>query len=308
MLLGLLISGCSSLNQPPAENKAQADADVSRSDAGRVTNVDFEALGDAAMIDWGTTIATPPLPEAISGGDARLVGTWVEPECDPKAAQDNPPFGCVQLTIVDDSAGSFTGTLEIIRSQDSVDFPAPLAGGYPSPDPEVGYPQGVEPAAYWDLLYNLAAGFPYRALDGHFENDQLTFTWSPYDLWHEWCRLQVSYSWIIDDHAFSFCVPQDTDQWAELDEGRIVLCTSAEIQPLCSLPSGEVEPCVCLSGPAERCTPAMCSCDSTGCDADVHSLQFRMTLTLDGDILTGGWIGPGAGDDSWFGQLERQQP
>jgi hypothetical protein len=117
--------------------------------------------------------------------------------------------------------------------------------------------------------------------------------------------LQTSHRWTFGDHAFAFCVPQDRSRWAELDEGTIVLCTSADFEPLCSLPAGDVVPCVCQEG-GPRCSPAFCRCDDDGCDADVEWDLIQVQLTVDGDTMTGSWSHRSS--PPWTGSLRREAP
>lgn len=266
---------------------------------------DFDSVND--NVDWTVPTRVPTLQSVVAGGDARITGTWLESGCDPTAPPDVPPWGCVRMMLAQSSAGDVTGTLQIDRAPDPDAEPpiraAPEGGYAPAEDPDVGYPPGVDVKDYLDLRGNFQTGLPYRVLDGSFENGRLTFVWSTLDLWHDWCVMQNYYQWRIGDHSFSFCVPQNRDEWTGIDEGKIVLCTSADFEPLCSNTQGELLPCSCIAGDGNpRCSPAYCHCDSGGCDADVHALQVHTAFMVDGDTMTGSWQTHG---DGWSGVLRR---
>ena len=263
-----------------------------------------ELLSMDTAVDRSTPVSSVPRLSGVSGGDESITGTWVEENCDPAEAVAERAWGCVQLTLARDASGAVAGTLQIDGTA-LTDRPLDPAPPYPpAKDPNVGYPLGADPRTYTEYVNVLPGGIPYRVLDGHFDNGRLTFAWSPYDLWHDWCALQTSYRWMVGDHAFAFCVPQDRTQWTELDEGRIVLCTSADFEPLCS--SGDdLLPCPCLEEGHPRCTPAYCQCDDTGCDANVGWFLNQVELSVDGETMTGSWRSALYG---WSGTLHRVSP
>jgi hypothetical protein len=269
-------------------------------------------LGTNTDVSRSTPIETPELPTVIAGGDARITGTWVEADCDP-VVHPGPLFGCLRITLAQNTAGEVTGHVQIERTDEvatefgvSASFPD---GPPPVEDPEVGYPPGLDPSIYLDLRYNGAAAVPFRILDGRLEDDRFAFTWSTLDLWHEWCVRQTSHRWTVGDRAFSYCVPQDREQWETLDEGKIVLCTSADFEPLCSTARGELLPCVCTTADDDpRCSAAYCRCDDAGCDADPRETLARAELSVDGDSMTGVWADRGFDDLEWSGTLRRVAP
>jgi hypothetical protein len=268
---------------------------------------EIDSFLDASTgLNWSTPIAAPVLRPTIAGADARLTGTWVERDCDPAEPAQLPPFGCVRLTIEQDRLGAVTGRLQVDRTAQAarrLGETPPFAGEVALVDPDIGYPPGMSPSSYWELTWKFPAGIPYRILDGHFEDGRFTFSWSKTDLWHDWCVQQTSHRWMIGDHAFAFCAPQDREQWGTLDEGMLVLCTSADFEPLCA---GGLTPCVCVGGDDPRCSHAYCRCDEAGCDADVLLWRFRVELSVDGDVMTGRWLGATAiGHDNWSGTLQR---
>jgi hypothetical protein len=146
----------------------------------------------------------------------------------------------------------------------------------------------VDVTQYGYLAANTVPGVPYRMLDGRFESGRLTFTFSRVEIWHEWCRLQTPYPWEMGGHGFYFCAPQDAAAQASIDEGKMVLCTSADLEPLCSDGTNGLQPCSCLDDGDPRCSGAYCRCDSQACDADLHS-GYRVDLTLEGERLSGTW-------------------
>lgn len=265
-------------------------------DSGTVSVDDFDDVSES--VQWDVPIQAPPLLAAITGGDARIIGRWLESACDPAALPELSPWGCLRLEVIQSAGGEIAGTVQFIHAQDAVG-PLPAVQ-----NPDVGYPTN-DPQSYFQLT-NITAGVPYRILDGHLDNDRFTFVWSPFDLWHEWCALQSPHRWTIGDHAFSFCVPQDREQWSALDEGKIVLCTSADFEPLCSNPRGELLPCPCVEvGGNPRCSPNYCQCDDARCDANVRFIQYQVELALAGDVMTGRWHGL---SESWSGSLTKVSP
>jgi hypothetical protein len=276
----------------PAAGDAGSSVDPADG-AASVSVGDFDDVSDS--VDWDMPIESPPLPSVIAGGDARIVGSWLESGCDPASPPNDTPHGCVRLDVGESASGEIAGTLQIVRTQDTFGALPPVQ------DPDVGYPT-QDPQSYLQLT-NIQAGVPYRILDGRLESDRFTFTWSPYDLWHEWCALQTPHRWSFDDHAFSFCVPQDREEWSSIDEGKIVLCTSADFEPLCGHPSGGLVPCSCIPADSDpRCSPNYCQCDDSRCDANVRAIPFYAELSLAGDVMTGAFSSIG---ERWSANLAR---
>lgn len=264
-----------------------------------------ELLSMDTDIDYGAPVASPPLLSGVSGGDERITGRWIEQGCDPGAPDVNRSWGCVRLTLERDAADAVTGTIQIARTASIDGLLDPIPPFPPAEDPDVGYPPGMEPVLYDQYVWNFGPGIPYRVLDGDFDGTRLRFAWSASDLWQDWCVLQKSHRWMIDDHAFSFCVPQDRALWTELDEAKIVLCTSAGFEPLCSA-GGALIPCPCLEDGNPRCSPAYCRCDDAGCQANLRFLnRVELSLSLDGEAMTGSWSG---GTYDWSGTLRRLSP
>jgi hypothetical protein len=191
----------------------------------------------------------------------------------------------------------------------------------PASDPDVGYPKGVDVARYGDLYINPPVETPYRMLDGRFASGHLTFKWTAFDPWHDWCRLQTPYPWQVADRQFFFCVPQDEDERAAFDHGKVALCTSADFLKRCTDPQGARGPCVCMqnardAGEAEYlderydaalCSPAYCHCDAQGCDINGQFGGVGEDFVVAGDQMTGTWDDPFA-DGPFAITFERSQP
>jgi len=256
---------------------------------------EIDSFLDASTdLDWSTPIEAPTAQLTIAGGDERITGTWVERDCDPASPDQRPLDGCVRLTISRDGTGAVSGHLQVERTANAavrLNRRPPLAEGLPPVDPAVGYPPGMDPIAYGSLIWEFTPGVAYRILDGRVEDGRFTFTGSTMDLWHDWCVQQTSYRWMVGDHAFAFCAPPDRALWQEMDEGKVVLCTPADLlEPLCAAPGGSLLPCTCLGAGDPRCGGAFCACSDSGCDADVRLLQYRVELSMQGDTMTGQWV------------------
>jgi hypothetical protein len=243
----------------------------------------------SSAVSWSEPVAVPTPQLAIDGADESILGTWAEVNCDPSQVDSTPWWGCVRITVARTATGSFTGTLMWVRPERNPNVSADVRNGpFAPPNPEVGYPSEIAPGDYTLLWSNTAGNVPYRMLDGRFENGTLTFAWAPFDLWHGWCELQKPYLWQIGERQFYFCVPQNEDARASIDEGKVTLCTSADFEPLCDDGHGGLEPCVCLTSDP-LCSPAFCHCTAEACDADLHFTQSPGHLTLAEGRLTGTW-------------------
>jgi hypothetical protein len=265
-----------------------------------------ELLSMDTSVDVSTPLSPPTLVSGVRGGDETITGTWVEESCDPAGASADRPWGCVRLTLARDAAGKVTGTLQTERTAVPEGFSDPAGPYPPAEDPDVGYPLGAAPETYGSHAYGFPPGIPYRVLDGRFEVGRLTFAWSPFDLWNDWCELQTSYPWTVGERAFAFCVPQDKALWTEIDEGKIVLCTTVDLEPFCSGGGDGVLPCACIGdGNLPRCSSAYCQCDDEGCRADVGQLLTRVELVVEGETMTGSWRHRYR---DWRGTLRRVSP
>jgi hypothetical protein len=110
------------------------------------------------------------------------------------------------------------------------------------------------------------------------------------DLWRDWCSLQSPYPWVIAGQTFHACVPQDAASRAAIDDAKVVLCTAITSASQCPLPDGTYYPCNCPpeTAPDPRCALSACSCDATGCGANVQvGMPFTVALTFDGERLAG---------------------
>jgi hypothetical protein len=149
---------------------------------------------------------------------------------------------------------------------------------------------------YEFMEQNPPRDMPYRILDGYSSDGRFSFSWSAFDLWHDWCQLQKPYPWQVGDRQFYFCVPQDERVRASYDRGKVALCTSADYLELCPI-AGTTIPCVCAPFPDEHsdpalCSPAYCSCDERGCDSNNSLFYAFEDLTVRGDEMVGTWKSP----------------
>lgn len=218
--------------------------------AGALTGVSDE-------VSWSEPLQVTRPRDAIDNADDSLLGTWANLDCSP-----NLWDSCMKLVIERNASGVVQGRF---HSQPSEDFSGPYA---PATDPDRGYPHEVSPDDY-SLVRDSIADLDYRVLDGHVTGDRLTFGWSPFELWRDWCTLQRPYPWQIAGRTLFYCVPQAAEAQAAFDLGKIVLCRSADVEPVCE----DQQPCVCSEPGNPRCSPAVCECDAQGCD-----LPSRMTF------------------------------
>jgi hypothetical protein len=263
-----------------------------------------ELLSMDPSVDFSTPVSSPTPVSGVSGGDETITGTWAEESCDPAEPKLDRPWGCVRLTLARDSTGNVTGTFQTERTTVPEGLPDVAGPLPPAEDPDVGYPLGAAPETYAGYVHAFPPSIPYRVLDGRFEAGRLTFAWSPLDLWNDWCALQTSYRWTVGERAFALCVPQDRAQWEQLDEGKIVLCKTDDLEPFCSGSGGPL-PCACIGdGPLPRCGPAYCQCDDARCRANVGRALFRVELFVEGETMTGSWRRQDSGHE-WRGTLRR---
>ena len=268
-----------------------ADAGATDPPTSAPSTHDFDAVSPA--VSWSQPVTVPKPATTVAGADDRILGTWQETRCDEAHTEDDGEWSCARLVLERGPSGEVTGTFDIRFA--GFDSDNQVAGPFAAAqDPDVGWPTELAVTDYFKLALNVATDVRYRMLDGRFEGDTLTFSWSIYDPWHEWCALQQSFRWEVDGHGFHFCVPQGEAAQAGIDEGKIVLCTSADFEPIC-FDGIERVPCVCqgespLLNP--RCSPAYCQCDDAGCDARVVQ-SVRARLVLSGEQLVGTWADDG---------------
>jgi hypothetical protein len=269
------------------------------SDAGPspLSTKDFASVD--ASVSWTQQVQVPKREVTIAGGDARLLGSWRQRDCD--TSNMSFQFGCLWLDIAQSADGSVRGSVNFDRTFD-------VRGPFKPPqDPDRGYPIEVSVNDYSTLSFIPQARVPYRILDGSFANDRLTFSWSYLDIWHDWCALQHPYPWQIDDQRFYYCVPQDAEARSMIDEGKDILCTSADFEPLCPDEKGNLFPCICsLDVSKPHCSRAYCRCDSQSCDAELHALTYPVDLTLQDGRLVGTWNSDPR--TKWSITLQRESP
>lgn len=233
-----------------------------------------------ASVDWSSGVAVPAPGVEVEGADDRILGTWVEHNCEPEEREGR---ACITLEIRDDG-GRVRGTV-------TLDTPDNDLGPFETVrDANAGYPRELDPGDYRQLTLNAPGAVPLTVLDGHQNGDRVTFGFSPMDIWTQWCREQPSYPWQVRGRTLHFCVPQQEDQWADL--GSAVLCTSPEYGELCDTDTGARRPCWC-TGPddnnATLCQEEYCRCDAEGCGPVLDRHQYMVELTIDGDQLVGSW-------------------
>lgn len=253
-------------------------ADAGASDptsSGQPSTQTSDFNGVSTDISWTDPVVVPVPQVQIAGGDQRIVGEWQEANCDP-AAQTQ---GCARLLITLTDTGEATGNLMFGSLQSA-------PGMFPeAEDPDVGYPVGLDLRKYGDLISPTAL-VPYRMLDGSFKNGQLTFAWSPLDLWHTWCGLQKPYPVTRSGRRFDYCVPSKLQDQKGIDESKVLLCMPVDF--MCpGSNNASPKPCVCSGGSGWNCL-GVCRCDNVKCDADLYSVQRQeASLTLGGTRLSG---------------------
>ncbi len=222
---------------PAAVPDAGAASPGADADAG-LSISDFNSVSDS--LSWADAVTVPAPQLAIAGADDRIIGTWNEVNCDVTQASSDPApqerldalHGCLSLSIERAASGEVTGSVAVHRPAfDPTRSPQFVNGPFSPPDPDVGYPIGVDPADYEQVMADMAGEARYRMLDAHFDGVTLTLAWSGYDLWHDWCQLQKSYPWEVGGHSLFFCAPQDEAGQAAIDRGKLALCTSPAFLP-----------------------------------------------------------------------------
>ena len=246
-----------------------------------------------AGVSWSDPVALPTPSPTITGFDERFLGTWEEPRCADLAARAADEFWtCLRLTIERDASGVLTGSFDFLLSTDEDTRTWGPPGPFAAPtNPDIGWPTELAVTDYSGLASSPAEAVTYRVLDGQLDDSTLSFTWSPADVWQPWCALQTSHRWEIDGHTFQFCVPQGAAAQAGIDEGKMVLCRSAAVEPFCTSADGSWPlPCACTESVGNpRCSPAYCQCDERGCSANVGVARERASFRLDANRLIGRW-------------------
>jgi hypothetical protein len=228
--------------------------------------------------------------------------------CDPST----PGPQCLRIEIQQDTNGAFHGTIRLeappnadggIQKLGGILLQGPFA---PATDPNVGYPTTLNPGEYVSAEDG-CSNVDYRLLDPVFAGATFSFWFSPYDLWTGWCALQTPYAWNVRGQTKYACVPQTADS-STTDFGKLVLCTNANDESLCTDSTGLQGPCVCLDDAgvidttltSPLCSNSVCECTASHCRASLRSTGVAgpgsATLTLNGDELSGltGGIGPNA--------------
>lgn len=250
----------------------------------------------APDIEWSAPVELPKPQTVIEGGDDSIVGVWRERDCNVAAPKGS---ACIQLLIERNQRGDLVGSV-LLRNESSntTMMSGPFA---PVTNPDLGYPTEIVPDHYSDIPYGGLKDMPYRILDGHVSGGRFSFSWSAYDLWHDWCAMQTPYPWQVGDRQFYFCVPQDQNARASIDRGKLALCTSAEFLELCPAVHSDTHsliPCVCDTWATAKhrdaalCSPAYCHCDAKGCDLNNAISYAFVDLSVGGDEMTGTWQPP----------------
>jgi hypothetical protein len=224
--------------------------DVWRSCVGFLSCIAIAGCGghslDIGSNDGGVTtdseVSTLPLgPSLDAGGVTRQV--WVG-----HLENHQFPDGSDTLTMTLDFApgGQVTGSLLLGNG----------AILQPPTDPNVGYPPGNTGAV------TLVEGFPYTILDGSLNGSQLSFDFSEYEVWTQWCALQTPY---LEDPD------SDADPYYECAQAPPKGGAAAFGSTGCGYASadGGITPIDC--GKLELCGEGggsgVCRCTASGCDA-----------------------------------------
>lgn len=249
---------------------------------------DFRGVSDE--VSWETPVTSIPPVDAIEGATDAILGTWTDMGCRPEDPPTHTIWGCVTVVIERSADGRVRGRVRFDRTERAF---GPFA---PPTDPSVGYPREVTPEDYASLADNLQPKTDYRLYDAKVSDSRLTFDWNRFDPWAAWCELQQPYRWQVAGRAFYFCVPQAPAEQANFDEGKIVLCRSADFEPLCT-EAGAMIPCPCTEPVQPRCSGSICECSSEGChvsppDGGLRGeIQFFEDRTSAALVLRGTGIG-----------------
>jgi hypothetical protein len=297
------------------------DAGLGESDAGALSDAS-RGLGfaDVLLPDPATfaDVSVPvnfndpvwlPAPDANIEGDVTdLIGSWAEVNsdgtlCTPaKVGQNNA--SCLHLDIQRGDSGGVVGTVYADRVMDPVSGLPLVSGPFAkATDGNVGYPTTVPPSAYF-YAEQLCPDVDYRVLDGIVNNGSLSFWFSPYDLWTDWCALQTPSAWNVDGAQKYRCVAQ-TATPSNTDLGKLALCSSGSDGPTCTLSDGTEEPCACVDdagafadAPGLCFTSPVCECSSSQCRANLRARTIVVTLDLTAGKLVGSSTLPDLGGTS----------
>jgi hypothetical protein len=271
------LCGCSgrsiSLPDDCADDCADSGATPVDPSAARPVPTDF---ADARVPQDFTDPVILPAPSTTIAGDVkRFVGTWSE-----RDSQREVCSYCRRVVIRALGDGTFQGTF--FEPSNGATVTGPFA---PPTDPTKGYPTELSPAQY-GVTRSFTAGVTYRVFDGIAKGAELTFWFSPLDLWTDWCGMQTPSVWNMEGKTRYRCVPQTADL-SSTDLGRLVLCTSADELPQCSGAAGLSEPCVCQDVSSKPlCSAKYCECSATECHADLRGVPVVVQLTLEDGALT----------------------
>jgi hypothetical protein len=298
----LLLQRCDALQAKPSAGicLAQCDASVdcgsgrecvqgaclanrsSSNASGDVVPSSLDAFDSvSADVSWTEPVALVPARLTIDGADERMIGTWKERDCDPSTDNTYPP-GCLTLTIDRSSSGE-------VRGRFRVDANPALGPFSPPVNANIGYPTEVDVSEYRNML-DVEPEVDYQLRNTTISGNELKFDWSSYDIWQPWCVLQTPYRWTVGARNFYFCVPQDPNLQAAIDEGKNVLCTAAQFGPACTDRDGTTQPCSCVEN-NPRCSPGYCHCDSQRCDVPIELTSGAMMFDLMNQTAQMKWRG-----------------
>lgn len=158
----------------------------------------------------------------------------------------------------------------------------------PAVDGTVGYP--IELAAardYAEILANGVSNVRYTIFDGTFNGDSLEGWISPMELWSEWCPLQSPQPTGIGGAVEYRCADPFDASGNELHD---ILCTQSTDWGRCPIDDAN-EACACIdeqgTGVFLRCTPAVCECDETSCEANLRQAAKSVSIRYSDDELVG---------------------
>jgi hypothetical protein len=256
--------------------------------------------------DFTQPFSLPPPTTTIQGDATSLVGVWDEVSaldggtCD--HLHEGPGGeGCFHIEIQQDTSGALHGRIRADGSYMSTTRPqGPFA---PATDPNVGYPTTLNPREYYHAKL-FCSNVDYRLLDPIFASSTFSFWFSPFDLWTDWCALQTPFAWNVRGQTKYACMPQTADS-STTDFGKLILCSNANDEPLCTDSTGFQGPCVCLDDAGmiaaqtsfyqPLCSNSVCECTASQCRALLRSKAWSATLTLNADELTGPFAMPSDG-------------
>jgi hypothetical protein len=266
---------------------------------------DFAGLASNVSFDEPAVALAEPEREFAGGGAEQLLGTWLEPGCDPADGETwHYLAGCVTLSIARVGPnGAIQGQISVRDEVETLPSQVNWREFAPARDPDVGYPVEIEPKDYREV----GRFGPSSLLDPFFDGTRLHFWTSSMELWDGWCKLQTSYRVPGGDPPYQ-CVSEGAATGSvAVDHGKLVLCTtewsagSCEVLG-CTGGGGSCETpisigCNCTDvgnvNGLERpeCSPAYCRCDERGCGANWPAGRIDTEATWDGVAITvrAGW-------------------